>query len=82
MSKSKRNTKVVRIPKEIYKDAETLREQYARHPKNGTDPFAIIAVAGISAFIGGLIGYGIAKLQEEQNLKTPKKKEVKGEDGE
>ena len=65
-SERERNTKVVRIPKEIYEEAEKLRREYAQHRKDGSDPFAILAIAGISAFIGGLIGYAIANLQQQQ----------------
>lgn len=74
MSQRGRNTKVVRIPKEMYEEAEKLRKQYAKHPKNGVDPFAIIAVAGLSAFIGGLIGYAIANLQKQQKSQDERPK--------
>ena len=65
-SERERNTKVVRIPKEIYEEAEKLRREYAQHRKNGSDPFAILAIAGLGAFIGGLIGYAIANLQQQK----------------
>ena len=62
-------TRVVRIPREVYEGAERLRKVYLKKPKDGSDPFALIAIAGISAFIGGLIGYAIANL-EKQSLKA------------
>jgi hypothetical protein len=73
----RRQTTVVRIPREAYEEAERLRNEYMKRPKNGTDPFAIIAIAGISAFIGGLIGYAVANLQQQQQSVTDQKKEGK-----
>lgn len=76
--KRERNTKVVRIPKEIYKEAEKLRNQRSQHPKDGSDPFAILAIVGISAFIGGLIGYAIANLQQQEQQQSDVNKKMKG----
>jgi len=81
MSQHGRHTKVVRIPKEIYEEAEKLRNLRSQRPKDGSDPFAILAVAGISAFIGGLIGYAIANLQQQEK-RSDAKERTKMEGGE
>ena len=65
----RRSTTVVRIPREAFEQAEKLRQSYLKKPKDGSDPFALIAVAGISAFIGALIGYAVASLEKQQSLK-------------
>lgn len=62
---SKRQTRVIRIPRGVYDEAERFRLQCTKRPRNGTDPFAIIAIAGVSAFIGALVGYAIANLQQQ-----------------
>ena len=63
-------TTVVRIPRDAYEEAQKVRERYLKKPRDSSDPFTIIAAAGIGAFIGGLIGYAIANLEKNQRKKS------------
>ena len=77
--KYRRSTTVIRIPREAFDEAEKLRKSYLHKSKNGSDVFALIAVAGISAFIGGLIGYAVANLQQQQQPQKESQGEKKNE---
>lgn len=77
-SKRREGTTVVRISKDAYDEAQKLREQFLKKPRNRSDPFAILAIAGISAFIGGLIGYAIANLQQPQQSQNGEESRQEG----
>jgi hypothetical protein len=79
-SKRREGTTVVRISKDAYDEAQKLREQFLKKPRNRSDPFALLAIAGISAFIGGLVGYAIANLrQSQQSQNDEESKQERGE---
>jgi len=65
-STRREGTTVVRIPRDAYEEAQKLRKEMLKKPRDGSDAFAILAIAGISAFLGGLIGYAIADMQKSQ----------------
>jgi hypothetical protein len=78
--KYRRPTTVIRIPKEVFEEAEKYRQECLKKPKDGTDAFALIAAAGTGAFIGGLIGFAIATLmggQKQTDSKSNNKEGVK-----
>ena len=79
-SKRREGTTVVRISKDAYDEAQKLREQFLKKPRNRSDPFGLLAIAGISAFIGGLVGYAIANLrQSQQSQNDEESKQERGE---
>jgi len=59
----RRQTTVVRIPKEAYEEAEGLRNEYMKRPRNGSDRFAITAIAGVLIVVNIL----------PKNIKAPAK---------
>lgn len=61
------DTTVVRIPREIYEEAEKLRKEFLKKPWDKTNPFTILAMGGKTAFMGGLIGYAIRKIEEQEH---------------
>ena len=60
------DSKVIRIPRDAYEQAKKMRDTLLKKPSDGSDPFAIIATAGVSAFIGGLLGYAIANIEKNK----------------
>lgn len=69
------DTTVIRIPKDTYEEAEKVRRKLRDRPRDGSDPFAIIAAAGIGAFIGGLVGFALANMDKNN-------RSVRDEEGE
>lgn len=59
-----KDTTVVRIPIEMYEEAEKLRKEFLEKPCTTSNPFTIVARGGPTGFIGGLLGYAISKLRK------------------
>ena len=68
MSKEKRDTRVVRIPKEIYEKVLDTREELLEESekKSNSELWALLAGIGIGGLIGYLIAKGLEKFNEER----------------